>query len=128
MNQYISKGLNALGLQTPLAQGAFYNYPTFEAHRAELASIGIKTSKDLASYLMNEHGLAALPGSAFGAQPEVLTLRLSSCDYDGAAALAAYQGGEKLDEAFIAKNSPRVKAAVEAFGAFIASAKQSAAA
>ncbi len=128
MNQYISKGLNALGLQTPLAQGAFYNYPNFEAHRAQLASIGIKTSKDLASYLMKEHGLATLPGTAFGADPEVLTLRLSGCDYDGAAALAAYQGGEKLDEAFIAKNAPRVKAAVETFGTFIASAKQSAAA
>jgi hypothetical protein len=69
-----------------------------------------------------------LPGTAFGAEPEVLTLRLSGCDYDGAAALKAYQNGEKLDEAFIAKNAPRVKAAVEAFGQFVKSATQAKAA
>lgn len=127
MNQYISKGLNELGLQTPLAQGAFYTYPNFEGHRAELASIGIKTSKDLAAHLMKEYGLATLPGTAFGADPEVLTLRLSGCDYDGAAALVAFQAGETLDDAFIERNAPRVKVAVETFGKFIDSAKQAAA-
>ncbi len=128
MNQYISDGLRELGLQTPKAQGAFYTYPNFDAHRAEMAAAGIKTSKDLASHLMSEYGLATLPGTAFGADPEVLTLRLSGCDYDGAAALAAYQNGETLDEAFIEKNAPRVKAAVETFGQFITDVKQAAAA
>ena len=128
MNQYISDGLRELGLQTPKAQGAFYNYPNFDAHRAEMAAAGIKTSKDLAAHLMSEYGLATLPGTAFGAEPDVLTLRLSGCDYDGAAALDAYKNGKTLDEAFIEKNAPRVKAAVETFGQFITDVKQAAAA
>ncbi len=128
MNQYIARGLRDLGVKAPEPQGAFYNYPDFEPHRADLAKAGIKTSKELSNHLLSNHGLATLPGTAFGAAPEVLTLRLSGCDYDGAAALAAYQGGEKLDEAFIARNAPRVKAAVAEFGEFLKAAKQSKAA
>ena len=86
------------------------------------------TSPELADYLLKTYGLAAIPGTAFGAEPEVLTLRLSGCDYDGAEALAAYQNGEALDEAFIEKYAPRVKAQVEAFGDFIAQISRSEAA
>lgn len=128
MNQYIAKGLRDLGVKAPQPQGAFYNYPDFEPHRADLAKAGIKTSKDLADALLKNHALATLPGTAFGAASEVLTLRLSGCDYDGAAALAAYQAGEKLDEAFIAKNAPRVKASIAAFGDFLQAARQAKAA
>lgn len=128
MNQYIAKGLRDQGVKAPQPQGAFYNYPDFDAHRADLAKVGIKTSKDLSEYLLKNYGLASLPGTAFGAAPEVLTLRLSGCDYDGAAALKAYQDGEALNEAFIAKNAPRVKAAVEAFGQFLKDVKQAKAA
>lgn len=119
MNRFISRELQKIGVHAPTPQGAFYNYPNFEAHKEAMNAAGIKTSKDLANHLLTNYGLAALPGSAFGADPEVLSLRLSGCDYDGAAALAAYQGGEALDDAFIAKNAPRVKAAAETFAQFI---------
>ncbi len=128
MNRFIAAGLREAGIIAPAPQGAFYNYPNFEPLRKDLAAKGIKTSRDLAKHLMAEYGLASLPGVAFGAAPEVLTLRLSGCDYDGAVALAAYQGGEALDEAFIAKNAPRVKAAVETFQKFIRDAAQAEAA
>lgn len=123
MNQFISRELQAIGVHAPTPQGAFYNYPNFEAHKGALNAAGIKTSKDLADRLLFDYGLASLPGTAFGADPEVLTLRLSGCDYDGAAALAAYQGGEALDGAFITKNAPRVKAAAQTFARFISDVK-----
>lgn len=128
MNTYIAQGLRAAGIEAPTPQGAFYNYPNFGAFRAELAALGIITSKDLSHYLMENYGLASVPGSAFGPEPDVLTLRLSGCDYDGAEVLNAYQDGEKLDEAFIAKHAPRVKEAVETFQRFIRDAKQAKAA
>lgn len=124
MNQYIAKGLRAAGITCAIPQGAFYNYPNFEPFKAECAAAGIKTSKDLSLHLMKNYGLATLPGTAFGAAHDVLTLRLSGCDYDGAAALAAYQGGETLNEAFVAKNAPRVKEAVETFAQFVADISQ----
>jgi len=128
MNKYIAAGLSGHGINAPMVQGAFYNYPNFEPFRADLAKIGIKTSKDLQAHLMKNYGLASLPGTAFGAEPGVLTLRLSGCDYDGAKALAAYQAGEKLDEAFIEKHAPHVKAQVKAFGDLVAKARQAKAA
>ena len=119
INKYIASGLKKLGIECPMPQGAFYTYPNFKNYQSELGKIGIKTSKDLASYLLNNYSLASLPGVAFGEEPEVLTLRLSGCDYDGEKTWQAYQKGETLNEAFIAKNAPRVVKAIDAFTAFI---------
>jgi hypothetical protein len=35
-------------------------------------------------------GIVALPGTAMGEEPDVLTLRLAVCDFDGARALDAF--------------------------------------
>lgn len=127
MNKTISKGLQAHGIIAPMAQGAFYNYPDFAPFREALAANGITTSQDVHEVLLKEYNLATLPGKAFGAEADVLTLRLSGCDYDGAAALEAYQNGEELNEAFVQKHAPRVLKAIDIFGEFIKKYGQSAA-
>lgn len=119
MNKYISQGLKDLGITCGMAQGAFYNYPDFASFREELVQNNIHTSQDLHQYLLEEYNLANLPGSAFGADSNILTLRLSGCDYDGAAALEAYQKGEKLDEDFVAQYAPHITKQIEIFGKFI---------
>ncbi|MEZ5814271.1 MAG: aminotransferase class I/II-fold pyridoxal phosphate-dependent enzyme [Alphaproteobacteria bacterium] len=119
MNQTISKGLQSHGIIAPMVQGAFYNYPDFEPFREALAANGIKTSQDLHEVLLEEYNLATLPGKGFGAEDDVLTLRLSGCDYDGGAALAAYQAGEALDHAFVEKYAPHILKAIDLFGAFL---------
>lgn len=118
INQYISQGLKDLGIECPMAQGAFYNYPNFEPFKQELANHGVHTSQQLHEHLLTEYNLATLPGISFGEESEVLTLRLSGVDYDGTAALNAYQGGEKLDHDFIVKYAPRVMKQIEIFGEF----------
>jgi len=55
----------------------------------QLRSRDILTSRQLADALLGQKRVLALPGSAFGAPPELLALRLSVCDYLGAEALAA---------------------------------------
>ncbi|MCC6598581.1 MAG: aminotransferase class I/II-fold pyridoxal phosphate-dependent enzyme [Alphaproteobacteria bacterium] len=119
MNTTIAEGLRSHGIIAPKPQGAFYNYPDFAPFREALATNGIKTSQDIHEVLLKEYNLATLPGKAFGAEAEILTLRLSGCDYDGAAALAAYENGEKLDRAFIKKYAPRILQAIDVFGAFV---------
>ena len=119
MNKTVSKGLQAFGIIAPTAQGAFYNYPDFAPFRAALAENGITTSQHIHETLLKDYNLATLPGKAFGAEEDVLTLRLSGCDYDGAAALKAYQDGETLDQAFVEKYAPRVLKAIEIFGQFL---------
>ncbi|HBR68898.1 MAG TPA: hypothetical protein DEA55_05935 [Rhodospirillaceae bacterium] len=119
MNKTIAEGLRGHGIIAPQPQGAFYNYPDFAPFREEMAKNGVKTSQQVHEILLKEYNLATLPGSAFGAEPEVLTLRLSGCDYDGAKALAAYMSGEKLNRAFVEKHAPRVLKAIDIFGEFV---------
>ena len=119
MNKTIAEGLRGHGVIAPTPQGAFYNYPDFEPFRDAFAENGITTSQDIHEILLSEYNLATLPGSAFGANTDVLTLRLSGCDYDGTTALTAYQKGEILDYAFVEKYAPNILKSIEIFGHFI---------
>ncbi|MDH3362306.1 MAG: pyridoxal phosphate-dependent aminotransferase [Gammaproteobacteria bacterium] len=99
-------------------QGAFYLWPDFGPMRKRLKQRGITTSESLSEALLAERGVLSLPGTAFGAPPEALALRLSVCDYDGAAALEMcreYSDPANLVEAF----APRVDAAARAIAAFV---------
>ena len=59
--------------------GAFYLYPDFSAHRELLQRrFGIETSDDLARVLIEDHGVATLPGAAFGDPPQRLALRVAT--------------------------------------------------
>ncbi len=125
MNRFLSAKLQEVGVKAPTPQGAFYNYPNFGAFRDALKNVGIETSKDLANVLLEKYNLSSLPGVAFGAEPEELTLRLSGCDYDGEAvlnqflALRAENPNYVLDEAFIKTHAPRVFKAALVFKQFI---------
>ena len=70
--------LTSLGVPCPRPAGAFYLYPDFSPWRLALVEQGIRTSLELAHYLLEEWNIATLPGSAFGEPPEVLRLRLST--------------------------------------------------
>jgi aspartate aminotransferase len=54
-----------------------------------LAARGIHTSEQLCERLLEETGVAILPGSSFGRPAQELTARLAYVDFDGARALEA---------------------------------------
>ncbi|RME56504.1 MAG: pyridoxal phosphate-dependent aminotransferase, partial [Deltaproteobacteria bacterium] len=85
----IARRLEGAGVIVPRPQGAFYLFPDFENFREELGRRGIRTNEDLCHRLLEETGVALLPGSAFGARSDALTLRLAYVDFDGARALTA---------------------------------------
>ncbi|KAH6867576.1 pyridoxal phosphate-dependent transferase [Thelonectria olida] len=60
------KALRDCGLAVPEPRGAFYVYPSFHPYTKQLEALGIKTSLQLSRWLIEECGIAALPGSAFG--------------------------------------------------------------
>jgi aspartate aminotransferase len=70
--------LSELGVLCPRPAGGFYLYPDFAPWRAELASLGVTTSSQLTSYLLDKWAIATLPGVAFGEEPEALRLRLAT--------------------------------------------------
>ncbi len=98
-------------------QGAFYLWPDFEPMRERLGQRSITTSESLSEALLADCGVLSLPGTAFGAPPEQLALRLSVCDYDGATALEMckeHNDPTSLIEAF----APRVVEAARAIVTF----------
>ncbi|RFU73586.1 kynurenine-oxoglutarate transaminase [Trichoderma arundinaceum] len=60
------QALRECGLAVPEPKGAFYVYPSFHPYKTELEALGIETSQQLSRWLIEECGVAALPGSVFG--------------------------------------------------------------
>lgn len=54
------------GLEVSEPRGAFYLYPSFRPFAVQLQARNIRTSRELARWLIEECGLATLPGAAFG--------------------------------------------------------------
>lgn len=75
--QRMHAALVSLDITCPRPAGAFYLYPDFASWRPALAARGIHTSEELARHLLQERGIATLPGVAFGEPPDTLRLRLS---------------------------------------------------
>ena len=97
-------------------QGGFYLFPDFEAHRATLRERGIETSPALCRRLLEETGVAILPGRDFGRPIGELTARIAYVNFDGVAALAALDSGldsglEAPDDDWLARHcAPPIEA------------------
>jgi aspartate aminotransferase len=64
------RALKDCGLAVPEPKGAFYVYPSFHPYTKQLEVLGIKTSAQLSYWLIEECGIAALPGEVFGEDDE----------------------------------------------------------
>lgn len=73
----LERALTSLGASCPRPSGAFYLYPDFGPWRRALAERNVRGSAELARHLLEEHGVASLPGIAFGDAPAALRLRLA---------------------------------------------------
>ena len=117
--EFVSRRLSAAGAAVNPIRGGFYAFPNFDPVRERLAERGVTTSAQLCARLLEEAGVAALPGSVFGRPAHELSLRLAFVDFDGAAALEALAQGERLDAAFLARHAPRVAAGVDAMARWV---------
>lgn len=66
---YIVDALNSIaGVSCPMPQGAFYVFPDISSYLGKSTSSGntLSTSTDLCMYILEEHGVACVPGDAFG--------------------------------------------------------------
>lgn len=97
-------------------QGGFYLFPDFSAHAEALAARGITSSEALCRHLLDETGVATLPGSVFGRPPEELTMRIAHVDFDGARALTAVAhlgADEAIDEDWLREQCGAVVTAIQ---------------
>lgn len=93
----VARRLVAAGVLVTEASGAFYLFPDFSPFREGLRARGIATSDELLARLVADTGVAMLPGTAFGMEPESLTARLCAVDFDGAHALEVAGRGVPMD-------------------------------
>jgi aspartate aminotransferase len=111
-----ARRLREAGLHVDRPQGGFYLFPDFTPVADRLQARGITTSEDLCERLLQETGVAALPGSEFGRPAEELTMRLAYVDFDGSGALAAAEvlpKDQPLGEEFLRANCDCVLTAVD---------------
>ncbi len=116
--------LRAGGAFVEAPHGGFYLFPDFTQHAASLGRRGVRSSSELCRRLLDETGVATLPGSAFGRPDDELTLRLSYVDFDGAAALASARqhGLAAVNDAFLDIHCDRVLEAITRMARWVAGA------
>ncbi len=104
LGRHLAAQLKEAGVQVDYPEGGFYLFPDFSPGADRLRRRGITTSLGLCEKLLDDTGVAVLPGSHFGRPSQELTARLAYVDFDGARALAAaeqFPAAQPLDEAFL---------------------------
>jgi aspartate/methionine/tyrosine aminotransferase len=119
--------MQSLDVPCPKPSGGFYLYPSFVPWReALIQKHNVHNSQDLAHFLLDEERIASLPGSTFGANPQDLTLRLSTSylyaltDEAGETTLAAFQK-DHTPEQFLKETCPGVIEVGEKFKTLVQS-------
>jgi len=106
LGQMCQKILVDAGLRVHPPEGGFYLLLDFTPLADKLAKRGIKDSITLCERLIQETGVAVLPGAVFERPEEELTARLSYVNFNGANALATsetYPIHNELPEDFLTR-------------------------
>lgn len=87
IGHYCSNALTNADVNVNSPSGAFYLFPDFEKYRGSLANRGILDSPTFCERLLQETGVALLPGSVFGRNESELNARMAYVNFDGKEAL-----------------------------------------
>jgi aspartate aminotransferase len=116
ISKWICQRLGSAGIQIERPRGAFYAFPDFEPYRESLYKRGITDSAQLCERLLEDTGVAILPGVDFGRPKSELTARLAFVDFDGARALAGAEilpRDRPLDEAYLQTYCANILTAID---------------
>ena len=113
LGRHVAKSLRTARIEVQPPQGGFYLFPDMGQHADALKARGITTSEALCETLLQDTGVAILPGSAFGRPADELTARLAYVDFDGARVLAALPDHGPLGEEFLHTYCGNVMEAVD---------------
>ncbi|WP_299458022.1 aminotransferase class I/II-fold pyridoxal phosphate-dependent enzyme [uncultured Microscilla sp.] len=107
LGKWIVQQLQDAKVRIHPVEGAFYIFPDFEHYRQALLKINIKSSTELCERILEDTGVAALPGSSFGRSKHELNLRMAYVNFDGEKALLASKKvplDQPLDAEFLAQH------------------------
>lgn len=119
LGEFVYQRLCDAGAAVVAPEGGFYVFPDFEPLRKKLAERGIYTSAQLCRRLLEDTGVAFLPGSEFGRDREELTVRIAYVDFDGARALEAIDSdATSIDLEFIKTYCPKIVSGMDKIAAW----------
>ena len=101
VGMYVYNNLKSNKILINPPQGAFYLMPEFKNNK-------FKNSSKLCEAILNETGVAMLPGSDFGFKPKKMLTRLSYTDFDGTEFFKNITNYNSIDDDVIKKYAPNI--------------------
>jgi len=101
IGDYVYNNLRSNKVLINPPQGAFYLMPEFKNKK-------YRSSSKLCEAILNETGVAMLPGSDFGFKPKKMLTRLSYTDFDGTEFFRNVTNCNSIDDEMIKKYAPNV--------------------
>ena len=98
---YVYNNLKSNKILINPPQGAFYLMPEFQNKK-------FKSSSQLCEAILNDTGVAMLPGSDFGFKPKKMLTRLSYTDFDGVEFFKNVSDYKSINEEMVKKYAPNV--------------------
>ena len=108
-----------MGLNCPKPMGAFYLFPDFDNFRFKLRKHGLYTGLALAEKVLNDAGVAILPGADFYFMATNLGSRVASVDFDGEQVYEAWPSRPEDGEQVVANLFPNLKYGCDMLGEFL---------
>ena len=122
LGRWAARRLALAGVTVGLPAGGFYLFPDFTPLADRLHARGITTGPTLCSRLLEETGVAVLPGCEFGRPPEELTARLAYVDFDGTRALGALEASAtngSVPESFLREHCAKIFTSIDRIGEWV---------
>ena len=101
VGNYVYNHLKSNKILITPPQGAFYLMPEFRSKK-------FKSSSQLCDTILNETGVAMLPGSDFGFHPKKMLTRLSYTDFDGIEFFRNISNYKSISEKMVKMYAPNV--------------------
>jgi aspartate aminotransferase len=101
IGDYVYNNLKSNKVLINPPQGAFYLMPEFKNKK-------YKNSSELCDAILDETGVAMLPGSDFGFKPKRMLTRLSYTDFDGSEFFRNVTNHNSIDDVMIKKYAPNI--------------------
>ena len=121
LSKIIVNDLKQANVRIHQPNGGFYIFPDFSNYKSQLLNKGIDTAEKLCVELLNQKGVAMLPASAFGFDETHFYSRMCYVDFDGSAAIEAFQNGAELNREFFETHTPSVIGGIQALCDYLTS-------
>jgi aspartate aminotransferase len=101
VGMYVYENLKSNKILINKPEGGFYLMPEFINNK-------FRTSSEMCKNIINETGVALLPGSVFGFSENKMLVRLSFTDFDGEKLLNNTSGCKKINQNILSRFAPNV--------------------